>query len=69
MKDLLKYITDTSKQVQELSESFEMNVNRDMSNVSLDEQHMLSIKEGNDTLKIFLEESLKNEIDSYFRNL
>lgn len=69
MKELLSYITESSKQVKELSESFEMGINKDMSNIALDEHNMLSIKEGNDTLKVFLEESLKKEIDSFIKNL
>jgi len=70
MRQLLQYVTETSQQVKTLSENFEMEIKKDMSNVSLDQKNkMLSIKEGNDVLKVFLENSIKNELDSYFKNL
>lgn len=70
MRELLSYVTSSSKKVKELTESFEFGINSDMSNVSLDEDHnMINIKEGNDTLKCFLESSLKAEINDYFKNL
>lgn len=69
MNGLLKYVTESSRQVRELSESFEMGINDDMSNISLDENQMLSIKEGNNVLKCFLESSLKNEINDYLKNI
>jgi hypothetical protein len=66
MNQMLKYVTKQSKKVQAITESFEFGINDDMSNVSYNQRNrLLSIKEGTDTLKVFLENSLVDEIDDY----
>lgn len=67
MRDLMSYVTTQSKKIQTITEQFEFSINEDMSNVDYDRMNKLvSIKEGNDTLKLFLEQSIVNDIDDFF---
>lgn len=69
MQDLMKYVTTQSKRIQTISEQLEFAINEDYSNVNYDRiNHLVSIKESNETLKLFLEKSLIDEVDDYFLN-
>ena len=65
--DLLKFVTESSQNVQDVVDAFGFKFNLD--NVSYGEDQMLSIKENNETLKIFLEENLKSELDDYYSKI
>ena len=65
--DLLKFVTESSQNVQDVVDAFGFEFNLD--NVSYGEDQMLSIKENNETLKIFLEENLKSELDDYYSKI
>ena len=65
--DLLKFVTESSQNVQDVVDVFGFKFNLD--NVSYGEDQMLSIKENNETLKIFLEENLKSELDDYYSKI
>ena len=65
--DLLKFVTESSQNVQDVVDAFGFKFNLD--NVSYGEDQMLSIKENNETLKIFLEENLKSEFDDYYSKI
>lgn len=65
--DLLKFVTESSQNVQDIVDAFGFKFNLD--NVSYGEDQMLSIKENNETLKIFLEENLKSELDDYYSKI
>ena len=68
MKDLAGYVTQNDKRIKTICESLEFNMARDMSNVSIDRRNQLiSIREGNETLKLFLKKSLMEDMDNYFR--
>ena len=68
MKDLYSYIVESSNQVKCLSESLNINISKDLKNVNLENNDVLSIQEGNKTLKVFLEESIKRDINDYIKN-
>lgn len=65
--DLLKFVTESSQNVQDVVDAFGFKFNLD--NVTYGEDQMLSIKENNETLKIFLEENLKSELDDYYSKI
>lgn len=65
--DLLKFVTESSQNVQDVVDAFGFKFSLD--NVSYGEDQMLSIKENNETLKIFLEENLKSELDDYYSKI
>lgn len=65
--DLLKFVTESSQNVQDVVDAFGFKFNLD--NISYGEDQMLSIKENNETLKIFLEENLKSELDDYYSKI
>lgn len=65
--DLLKFVTESSQNVQDVVDAFGFKFSLD--NVSCGEDQMLSIKENNETLKIFLEENLKSELDDYYSKI
>lgn len=67
MNELAEYVSNESRNVKELAESngFEIRSN----NVSIDKNLMLSIKEGQTVLKVFLEDYIKRELDQYYINL
>lgn len=65
--DLLKFVTESSQNVQDVVDGFGFKFSLD--NVSYGEDQMLSIKENNETLKIFLEENLKSELDDYYSKI
>ena len=65
--DLLKFVTESSQNVQDVVDAFGFKFSLD--NVSYSEDQMLSIKENNETLKIFLEENLKSELDDYYSKI
>lgn len=65
--DLLKFVTESSQNVQDVVDAFGFKFNLD--NVSYGEDQMLSIKENNETLKIFLEENIKSELDDYYSKI
>lgn len=65
--DLLKFVTESSQNAQDVVDAFGFKFNLD--NVSYGEDQMLSIKENNETLKIFLEENLKSELDDYYSKI
>lgn len=64
--DMLKYVTESSKNVQEVVEAFGFKY--DINNVSIGKDQTLSIKENNEILKVFLEDSIKLELDNYYKN-
>ena len=65
--DLLKFVTESSQNVQDVVDAFGFKFSLD--NVSYGKDQMLSIKENNETLKIFLEENLKSELDDYYSKI
>lgn len=65
--DLLKFVTESSQNVKDVVDAFGFKF--DINNVSYGKDQMLSIKENNETLKIFLEENLKSELDDYYSKL
>lgn len=68
MNELAAYVAHEDKRIKAISESLEFNIADDYSNVNIDRVNKFySIKEGNDTLKIFLKKSLIEDMDNYFR--
>lgn len=68
MKDLAAYVTHNDKRIKSICESLEFNLASDLSNVDIDRRNQLiSIKEGNETLKLFLKNTLLEDMDNYFR--
>ena len=66
MEELARYVAETSQQVKELTESFEFDK---VENLSLEENNtLLALKSGHDTLRIFLEKNITNEINDYLKN-
>jgi len=68
MRDLAEYVSREDDRIKTICESLEFNIQPDFSNVSVDRVNRLySIKEGNETLKIFLKKSLVENMDNYFK--
>lgn len=68
MRELASYVAHEDKRIKAISESLEFNIADDYSNVNIDKvNRFYSIKEGNDTLKIFLKKSLIEDMDNYFK--
>lgn len=68
MRELSDYVTHTDKRIKNICESLEFNIADDFSNVNVDRMNQLiSIKEGNETLKLFLKKSLVEDMDNYFK--
>lgn len=68
MRELAAYVAKEDNRIKNICESLEFNMEPDFSNVSVDRVNKLySIKEGNETLKIFLKKSLIENMDNYFR--
>lgn len=65
--DLLKFVTESSQNVKDVVDAFGFKF--DLDNVSYGKDQMLSIKENNETIKVFLEENLKSELDDYYTKL
>lgn len=66
MSELAQYITETSQQVKQLMENFEF---AGSDGISIEDNNkILALKEGNETLKIFLEKNVTNEINDYLAN-
>lgn len=65
--EILKHIVDTSFNVEMLAEELDLDV--DINNMSVDRNGTLSITNQNATIKMFLEESLKYDINDFFLSL
>ena len=63
-KELLDYVTNKSSNVHELVESLGFEMTNE--NTSIGKDQMLSIKNDNETLKIFLEETLKRDLTDFY---
>jgi hypothetical protein len=66
--ELLKFVTEKSDNVQSLAESVGFDLNNSSTSFNKKDQ-MLSLKEGNETLKVFLESSLKAELNNFYNTL
>lgn len=68
MNELAQYVMQEDKRIEAICESLGFNIERDLSNVEIDRYNKLcSIKEGNETLKLFLKNSVVNNMDNYFK--
>lgn len=68
MSDLAEYVTREDKRINSICESLGFSLNEDFSNVDIDRKNkLISIKEGNETLKLFLKNSVVNDMDNYFK--
>jgi len=68
MRDLAEYVTHTDKRIKNICESLEVHLAEDYSNVLIDRKNeLMNIKDGNNTLKLFLKKSLLENMDNYFR--
>ena len=68
MADLAEYVTREDQRINAICESLEFPIAGDYSNVNIDRANqIMSIKEGNETLKIFLKNSVVKNMDNYFR--
>lgn len=68
MKDLAAYVAENDKRIKAICESLEFNLESDYSNVEIDRLNKFySIKEGNETLKLFLKQSVIDDMDNYFK--
>jgi hypothetical protein len=68
MADLAEYVTKEDRRINAICESLNFNINEDYSNVEVDRANkLLSIKEGNETLKLFLKNSVVSNMDNYFK--
>ena len=68
MSDLAEYVAREDERINAICESLGFNMYDDYSNVDIDRYNkLMSIKEGNETLKIYLKNSVVNNMDSYFK--
>lgn len=68
MNELAEYVANEDNRINAICESLGFNIESDYSNVDIDRiNHLYSIKEGNETLKLFLKNSVINDMDNYFR--
>lgn len=68
MADLAEYVTREDNRISAICESLGFDMNNDFSNVDVDRRNkLISIKEGNETLKLFLKNSVVNNMDNYFK--
>lgn len=68
MADLAEYVTREDNRISAICESLGFDMNSDFSNVDVDRRNkLISIKEGNETLKLFLKNSVVNNMDNYFK--
>lgn len=64
--DMLNYAINMSSNVNEMAELYGFDIRSDLDGVSIDKNKVLSIKEGSETLRIFLEENIKNDLDDFY---
>lgn len=67
MRDISQYVAEKSDNVKQLAENTGFEIRKD--NISIDRNLMFSIREGKDMLKIYLEDSIKREVDNYLLHL
>ena len=68
MADLAEYVTREDERINAICESLGFDMESDFSNVDVDRKNkLISIKEGNETLKLFLKTSVVNNMDNYFK--
>ena len=65
--EILDYIVNNSENVAVLAESFGFDI--DNSNLSVGKDQMLSIKNNNDILKVYLESTIKHDLDDFFSSI
>ena len=68
-KEMLQFIVNKSDNIKYLSESFGFDYT-DINSMDIDnDSQMLSIKQSNETLKVFLGESIKKNLNDFYKSL
>ena len=67
--EMLNYVVNNSDNVAQLAEMYGFEIQSNLDGVSIDDKQVLSIKEGNETLRVFLEDSIKGDLDDYYSSL
>jgi len=67
--EILTYVTENSDNVRSLAESFNFEIGKNSKTSYNTNDQMLSIKNDTEVLKIFLEESIKVELDGFYSGL
>ncbi|QXN67889.1 hypothetical protein FPHOBKDP_00135 [Listeria phage LPJP1] len=69
VSELLEFVTKKSENVYSLAESLGISMNLENGSVTLTEDQTLSIKQSNETIRIYLEEEIKRDLSKYIQDM